>query len=218
MQPTVVSEYVLKSGKMLLIKKNNEEAVKNLGIDGMALIPGTDQSKSLIAVPIMLGKEAKGLILIENYEKEDAFSDSDVRLLTTLANSMSIALENARLFEQTKKLLNEAEQRNTELSILNAIQEGLVMEIKFEGIIKLVGDKLREALNFQDISIRLYDREKNILKFPYEYEHGKRLYIDNMPPTVVSEYVLKSGKMLLIKKNIEESVRNLGIDGMALIP
>ena len=218
MPPTAISRYVLESGKMLLIKDNSPEAIKKLGIEGMILIPGTDQSKSMVAVPIMLGNEAKGLILIENYEKRNAFSDSDIRLLTTLANSMSIALENARLFEQTKQLLHESRQRNAELSILNAIQEGLVMEMDLNGIINLVGDKLREALDFQDIGIRLYDKEKNLLHFYYEYERGKRLTIDPMPPTMVSKFVLEKKEMLLVRHNEENTVKDLGIEGVDLIP
>jgi GAF domain-containing protein len=218
MPPTVISRYVLNTGKLLLMRENSEEAIKKLGIKGMVRIPGTDQSKSMVAVPIMLGNEAKGLILIENYEKVDAYSESDIRLLTTLANSMSIALENARLFEQTKKLLNEAEQRNTELSILNVIQEGLVMEMKFEGIIKLVGDKLREALNFQDIGIRLYDKEKNLFEFPYEYEHGEKLEIEPQLPGAVSGYILKNKKMLLLRKNTDEEFQKIGLEGQSIIP
>ena len=58
-------------------------------------------------------------------DHEDAFSDSDVRLLQTLANSMSVALENARLFDETQRLLKETEQRGAELAIINSVQEAL---------------------------------------------------------------------------------------------
>ena len=37
----------------------------------------------------------------------DQFSESDVHLLTTLANSMSVALENARLFDETQRRTRE---------------------------------------------------------------------------------------------------------------
>ena len=35
--------------------------------------------------------------VVQNIDKENAFSDADVRLLETLANSMSVALENESL-------------------------------------------------------------------------------------------------------------------------
>ena len=76
-------------------------------------------------VPLVSGNQARGLIDIVDMENEHAFSDSDVRLLQTLANSMSVALENARLFNETQRLLKETEQRAAELAIINSVQNGL---------------------------------------------------------------------------------------------
>ena len=217
MEPTPTSEYVLKTGQMLLLKKNTDEETKKMGFVG-SVIAGTDRSKSLVMVPIMLGNEAKGLILLENYEREDAFSDSDIRLLTTVANSMSVALENARLFNETNRLLGETQQRNTELSIINTIQEGMVKEMDFNGVINLVGNKLQEVLNYKDIGIRIYDKETDLIYFPYEYEHGVKLKIDPMQPGSISAYVLKSKKLLLIRKNDQETLEKLGLKGGSVIP
>jgi GAF domain-containing protein len=60
-----------------------------------------------------------GIISLQNLDHENAFSDSDVRLITTLSNSMSVALESARLFDETTRLLKETEQRNAELAVIN---------------------------------------------------------------------------------------------------
>ena len=86
-----------------------------------------------------------GLINLIDMEREHAFSDSDVRLLQTLANSMSVALENARLFDETQRLLKETEERNAELAIINSVQQGLATELDFQAIVDLVGDELREG-------------------------------------------------------------------------
>ena len=70
--------------------------------------------KSDLAVPLFVGDELVGGLSLQNEERDNAFSDSDVRLLQTLANSMSVALENARLFDETQRLLKETEQRAAE--------------------------------------------------------------------------------------------------------
>jgi GAF domain-containing protein len=67
------------------------------------------------------------------------FTDSDLRLLTTITNSMSVALENARLFDETNRLLKETEQRTAELAVINSVQEGLVREMNMQAIYDLVG-------------------------------------------------------------------------------
>ena len=57
--------------------------------------------------------------------KKMHLANADIRLLETLANSMSVALENARHFDETQRLLKETEQRNAELAVINSVQEGL---------------------------------------------------------------------------------------------
>src|SRR5437588_11547121 len=95
-------------------------------------------------------------------EHEHAFGDSDVRLLQTLANSMSVALENARLFDETQRLLKETEQRNAELAIINSVQAALAAELNMQGIYDAVGDKIREIFNQADVGIRIYDTTEKL--------------------------------------------------------
>ena len=61
--------------------------------------------ESGVYVPLVSGDEVRGLIQITDVERTHAFSESDVRLLQTLANSMVVALENARLFDETQRAL-----------------------------------------------------------------------------------------------------------------
>jgi PAS domain S-box-containing protein len=145
-------------------------------------IPGTDASKSGISVPIISGDRILGVIQLENYEREHAYGESEIRLLTTIAASLGAALENARLFNETQRLLKETEQRNAELAVINSIQQGLAAELNFQAIVDLVGDKLREVLKTSEIGIRWYDSQTNLIHYLYEYEHGQRLNISPMKP------------------------------------
>ncbi|MEO8233565.1 MAG: GAF domain-containing protein [Ignavibacteriota bacterium] len=200
--------------KLPLIFGSSQEIIEHSGeqvLDG-------EMPESFLGVPIIHNQQATGVITIQDLDRKNLYSDKDGQLLLTLASNMGVALENARLFDETKRLLNETQQRNIELAILNAIQEGLVMEMDFNSIINLVGDKFREALGFLDLGIRIYDREKNILHFPYEYEHGVRLFIESMKPTPLSKYVLETGKMVLLKKANDEEFARLGITEETTIP
>ncbi len=200
--------------KQPLIFGTAQEAIDHSGEEVVA----GEMPESFMGVPIVRNEEVTGVITVQDIERQNLYTQKDVRLLMTLASNMGVALENARLFEETKRLLNETQQRNVELSILNAIQEGLVEEMEFEAIIKLVGDKLREALGFMDLGIRLYDKDSNTLHFPYEFEHGERLYIDSMEPTPLSNYVLETGKTLYMKNVTDEEIAKLGITGQTTIP
>ncbi len=69
---------------------------------------GTDQGLSFAAIPIINNDRVLGLISVENFERENAYGEAELRLLTTIAASLGAALENARLFDETQRLLKES--------------------------------------------------------------------------------------------------------------
>ena len=86
------------------------------------------------------------MISLQNIDREHAFSEADERLLTTLAGSLSVALENARLFDETR-------QRNAELALINSVQRGLAEKLDLQAIYDLVGDKIQEIFDAQVVDI-----------------------------------------------------------------
>ena len=90
-------------------------------------------------------------------------------MLETLANSMSVALENARFFDETNRLLKETEQRTAELAVINSVQEGLAHELDMQGIYNLVGDRVQKLFNAQSVLIATFDHEKKMEYFNYTF-------------------------------------------------
>ena len=167
---TGISAHVLRTRETLVINEDMPDAIVKYG----SRILGPALEKSSVFVPLIVGDRARGLLNLLDMHREHAFSDSDVRLLQTLANSMSVALENARLFDETQRLLKETEQRNAELAVINSIQQGMAAELDFQGIVDLVGDKLREVLRTGDIGIRWHDPQDQAGPLPRTtYEHGR---------------------------------------------
>ena len=98
------------------------------------------------------------MISLQNLDRTHAFSDSDQQLLETLAGSLSVALENARLVHETR-------QRNAELALINSVQESIAGELDEQAIYDLVGEKLREIFDAQVLDIAVYDETAGILRF-----------------------------------------------------
>ena len=145
----------------------------------------------------------KGIISVQSYQ-ENAYSDSDVRLLQTLANSMSIALENARLFDETQRLLKETEERNAELAVITSVQQGLASKLEMQAIYDLIGDKIQEIFDAQVVAIVLNSKEDGLTYFPYAIEKGERLYVDPRIPSGISGHIFSTGQPVMINENLLE--------------
>ncbi|HWD16923.1 MAG TPA: GAF domain-containing protein, partial [Casimicrobiaceae bacterium] len=165
------------------ILARREPLIQNTQAENAAdgAFPGTDLCLSMAMVPIVVGDRRVGSISMENHEREYAFGESEVRLLTTIASSMGVALQSARLFDETQRLLKETEQRNAELAVINSIQQGIAGSLDFQGIVNLVGDKLREVLKSDDIGIRWFDHDAREVHHLSEIEHGVRLSVAPAP-------------------------------------
>src|SRR5207248_3207077 len=133
-------------------------------------VPG-GLATSVLFVPLVVGDRATGVISLQNLDREHAFSENDVRLLTTIAGSLSVALENARLFEETR-------QRNAELALINDVQRGLAENLDAQAMYDLVGDRIQEIFDAQVVDIAILDRTSGTVRFPYVIERGERLEED----------------------------------------
>ena len=173
---------VMRTGKTLLI--DYDFSVRAAAIGARSMVEPSDLPRTQLMVPLLMGGQARGILQLNDMDREHAFSPSDVRLLETLAASMSVALENARLFDETQRLLKETERRSAELAIINSIQQGIAGLLSFQTIVELVGEKLRELLRVDTIGIRWYDHVTRTAHFLYEIERGTRV---TMLPVTASE-------------------------------
>jgi signal transduction histidine kinase/CheY-like chemotaxis protein/tetratricopeptide (TPR) repeat protein len=64
-------------------------------------------ARSFLGVPIVLGDQAIGVISVQNTEQEYAFDEGDVRLLSTIAANVGVAIQNARLYQETRRQAGE---------------------------------------------------------------------------------------------------------------
>jgi signal transduction histidine kinase len=125
-----------------------------------------------------------------------------VRLLETLASSMSVALENARLFDETQRLLKETEQRKNELAILNSVGEAIAKTLDAKSVTRIVGDTLLGIFGSETVIILLLNRQTNLIETAYEYDKNEGGYTDYRQPVpmgvgLVSKVMSSGGALRL---------------------
>jgi GAF domain-containing protein/CheY-like chemotaxis protein len=173
------------------------------------LLPGEKRelNESYMGVPLISSDSVLGVVSVQKYKKK-AFGENDVQLLTTLANAMSVGLENARLYDETKRLFKDEHQRAAELAIINTVLSGLDSEVDIQNMYDMVGDKINEIFDAQAVALIIYDKKANLTLFPYILENGKRLHQEPLPYSAegggFSGHVIRTRKSLMVNYDFQE--------------
>lgn len=198
------SGHVIRSRETVVVNENMGQMVEQMG---SYILPGTKMEKSAVYVPLISGNQARGLIELIDMENEHAFGESDVRLLQTLANSMSVAMENARLFDETQRLLKETEQRAAELQAINTVETALASELDVNTLIHLVGEQTRQLFNADIAYVALLDETSKIINFPYTF--GEDLTPIRFGEGLTTK-VLQTNEPLLINHELDRQIVEIG--------
>ncbi|HMD80387.1 MAG TPA: GAF domain-containing protein, partial [Anaerolineales bacterium] len=201
---TRTTKYLIRTRRAFM---NNHVTQETLERTGDLAIRGTEASKSTMYAPLLARNRVIGSISIQDEDKFDAFTESDFRLLTTIANSMSVALENARLFDETQRLLKETEHRASELATINTVTNALAGELDLIALIELVGEQIRNAFTADIAYVALLDEETGIINFPYEY--GQHLEPLPLGQGLTSK-IIERAEPLLINQDIDRRREQLG--------
>ncbi len=148
------------------------------------------------------------MISLQNIDREHAFTDSDQQLLETLAGSLSVALENARLVHETR-------QRNAELALINGVQDAIAGELDPQAIYDAVGERIQAIFEAEIVDIRTLDETTGLMHYPYIVERGQRLEAEPSAPGGFEKHVLETRESLRIVEDLDAEAKRHGSDVMA---
>jgi signal transduction histidine kinase/putative methionine-R-sulfoxide reductase with GAF domain len=112
--------------------------------------------QSVVAVPLIAFDEVIGVLEVVN-KSDGVFDEQDLEMLESLAGSAAIAIENARLFDETRR-------RVTELSTLLDASAAVTSTLDFGDILERIARQLSQALYVERVLIMDWDRQPNTLK------------------------------------------------------
>jgi len=203
---STLAAHVIRTAEPLLVNADVAASLQALGIQ-RSVVPGTQPALSLLRVPVQRGGRVVAMIGLDNVDREHAFSGADVRLLTTLAGSMSVALENAQLLQETQVLLAQAEQRAAELATVNALGQALSSKIDLAELIATVGERMRETFRADIVYVALVDEAAGLIRFPYAF--GENLSEQRLGEGLTGK-IIETGQPLLINEDVNEAAQALG--------
>lgn len=96
--------------------------------------------RTFMGVPLQVGERVIGMIGVAN--KPSGYTADEERLLSTFANQVAVAIENARLYEDQRRMIDELEQLHRDLSQAEREQ---VLRQERERIAAELHDRIEQA-------------------------------------------------------------------------
>ena len=152
LNPATRVHAVISSGEPVVNHLTAEE-IEDIKQNQTAVLLGDDTSRvpaSLLYVPLKSGNQIKGVLSIQAYAS-NRYTEADVKLLTGVASYAAVALENARLFEQTQDALDETETLYQASARLNAVQN-------YDQILDVLREHTIVGQQVNLVSLNLFDR------------------------------------------------------------
>ncbi len=94
-----LTSIIIRTRQPLMIVEDAINRSQALG----AIITDDKPALSWLGVPMVLHNEILGAIVVQDLEQENRFDENDIRLLSTLAPQIAIAIRNTRLIETSQK-------------------------------------------------------------------------------------------------------------------
>jgi GAF domain-containing protein len=108
---------------------------------------------SLLMLPLVVGGRTLGLIELEASTGEHRFTAQEVDLVTVLASQAAVALENARLFEETQQTSSLLARRVNEITCLNEIGRKIDETPPVPGFLEWVAERIPLAMQYPDLCV-----------------------------------------------------------------
>lgn len=130
-------------------------------------INAIDNVRSELAVPLMLQGKCIGVLDIQS-RHVNYFTRDQQNILTLLASRLAVAIENARLFEQVR---SQAET----LLLLNEVGRETGSTLDVEELLRRAAEQLKRVIDYQILSIMLYDESQKVFRHRVDVKHGQRV-------------------------------------------
>ena len=201
-----LTDYILRTHEPLFIPDDLPNQMKRLGLEPFQL-GDTRVAQCWLGAPLLVGDSVLGVIGVQSVEFPNLFTEHHRDLLTAISSQAAIAIQNARLFEETQ-------QRTRELDSLNELNQRLSARLDVDNVLQEIYRGVARLIDAKNFYIGLYFPERNEVDFPLNVTESA---VDKKIVTIKADqgltgYILKERRPLLVKDNLEDVLRSIGIE------
>jgi len=126
-----------------------------------------DTVRSELAVPILSKGVCIGVLDIQSVRQDD-FTPGQQNILTLVASRLAGAIENARLFESTRR------QADT-LMLLNEVGAEVSALLDVEDLLRRAAESVKRVIDYQIFGIHLYDEKRRVFRQHLCVKYGQQV-------------------------------------------
>jgi PAS domain S-box-containing protein len=142
-------------------------------------------------IPLVAKNEVVGVIALEKTEA-DYYNPERLRLASTFASQAAVALENARLYEESLRRTAELDRRAQRLALLNRLSGELSSSLELERILRTAAQELLQALGGSSAAVILFGEDNAPLLVVDEPPSGP-----GVPPVIADTPVFERMRQTL---------------------
>jgi GAF domain-containing protein/DNA-binding response OmpR family regulator len=159
--------------------------------------PADSQSPAVLAIPVRLQQQGLALLEILDENPSRVWSEDELRLVEQVTDQLSLALENARLFQETQSALSEMEALyNISRAATHSLQVNEVLTEMLKEVLTFTGFDCGLVSIFDEQTRQLELAVTDGLPKPLE----DRLRTQGLGGTLC-EWVYQKGELLIIEDN-----------------
>ena len=139
------------------------------------------------------------------------WSQDEQLLVKQVADQLSLALENARLFQETQS-------RAEELSVLNEMGRELSTKLEINAIAEVIYRYTSRLMDTKNFFIALYDEKNEEKSYPLVFEEGQRIQLTSskLGNRGFSDYIIRNKKTVFAPADVLGHMKSLGIEFVPL--
>jgi PAS domain S-box-containing protein len=157
-----LTSYLVTTGRPILLTHGVEGFIEEHGLT----LEGSP-ARSWLGVPMIAEGRVIGAMAVQSYERDNAFDEDHLALLTTIGGQAAVAFQNASLFE-------ERERRIGELAVLNEMAQAISSALEMDALLALVYRQISLLVDTRNFQIALYDEDRDEVTFPFVVDPEQR--------------------------------------------